>query len=129
MKVKTHYLKGKHVVTNSGDKSRFWHESWINVDQQYITQLELYNICENKDILVKEAREINWQLPFRRWLEGTNEERREDICRKCENFEFKDYPDIVLWKWGEHLMYNNLSNDILGLDWNHIWKGKISPKN
>lgn len=19
----------------------------------------------------------------------------------CENFDFKDYPDVVLWKWGE----------------------------
>lgn len=30
MKVKTHYLKGRHVVTNSSDKSIFWHESWIS---------------------------------------------------------------------------------------------------
>lgn len=22
-----------------------------------------------------------------------------------ENFDFKDYPDVVLWKWGEHNLF------------------------
>jgi hypothetical protein len=134
MKVKTNYLKSRQVVTNSGDKSRFWHKSQISVVPLYIYDPELYNIYENKDILVKEAREMEWQLPFRRWLEGNMEERWVEICRKCENFDFKEYPHYVLWKWGEHKMfsirsmYNNLSNDILGPEWHLIWKGKIPPE-
>jgi hypothetical protein len=59
MKVRDLYLKGKHVVTNSGHKSRFWYESWNNMGALCTTEPNLFEICDNKHILVKEAREIN----------------------------------------------------------------------
>jgi hypothetical protein len=71
MKVRDLYLKGKHIiVTNSGDKSRFCYENWNNMGALCTAEPNLFEICDNKNILVKEAREINWQLYFRRSLDG-----------------------------------------------------------
>jgi hypothetical protein len=33
---------------------------------------EPYEICDEKDILVKDAKEKDWHLQFRRWLDAEN---------------------------------------------------------
>lgn len=134
MKIRAFYLKGRQITTKCGDKSRFWLDSWVNERPLCTIDPELYEICDDKFILVKDARIKNWQLSFRRWLNNENEIRWISICGDCENFEFQDSPDTVQWKWGGKKtftvksMYNSLSNNISGLGKKHIWKSKVPPK-
>jgi hypothetical protein len=134
MKIRAFYLKGRQITTKCGDKSRFWLDSWVNERPLCTIDPELYEICDDKFILVKDARIKNWQLSFRRWLNNENEIRWISLCCDCENFEFQDSPDTVQWKWGGKKtftvksMYNSLSNNISGPNMQHSWKAKIPPK-
>jgi hypothetical protein len=62
LKVKNLYLMCRQVITKSGDKTRFWEDCWL--DNQPLCRInpELYDICDCKDIMVKDVMEANVQI-------------------------------------------------------------------
>jgi hypothetical protein len=56
MKIRAFYLKGRQITTKCGDKSIFWLDSWVNERPLCTIDPELYEICDDKFILVKDAR-------------------------------------------------------------------------
>jgi hypothetical protein len=95
----------------------------------------LYEICENKDIFVMEAHKKNWQLDFRRWLQGENAKMWNEICDKARMFRLEaGSHDQITWKWGAKKsfsvksMYAHVDQCNFSPNTKHIWKEKIPPK-
>lgn len=66
--LKQFYMRGRRLITSKGDKTMFWHDSWLRnepVKDQYPV---LFSICDNKDITVKGALQSNFNMEFRCWL-------------------------------------------------------------
>jgi hypothetical protein len=57
MKVKSFYLRGRQVITKFGDKTRFWLDDWLNEGHLCVSEPNLFEICEDKNILVKNAKD------------------------------------------------------------------------
>lgn len=126
LKVKNLYLMGRQVITKSGDKTRFQKDCWL--DNQPLCRInpELYDICDCKDIMVKNVMEANIQISFMRLL-------HDDIGMKAKNFNYQSVSDIIIWKWEKtrmfiKSMYSQLIKTDLGPHLKHIWKSKIPPK-
>lgn len=98
MKVKE-YIEGGQIHTRSGDKTSFWEDPWLCEMPLAISDLELYDICNDKDIHVMEIREKNDQLDFRRWLCEDGRASWNKILEKFHTFDFQDLGDYVVWKW------------------------------
>lgn len=99
VKVKEYYIEGRQIDTRSGDKTSFWEDPWHCEMPLAISDPELYDICNDKDILVMEIREKNDQLDFRRWFCEDGGARWYKILEKFHTFDFQDLGDYVVWKW------------------------------
>lgn len=62
-----YYLQGRQLVNNSGDKTKFWDDCWLYEEPLSTSMPDLYDICNDKDILVKVAHENGMNLYFRRF--------------------------------------------------------------
>lgn len=61
---------------------------------------DVYDICNDKDILVKNGREKKiMNLDFRRWLYDADRASCDSILDKLQDFEFTNDSDLVFWKW------------------------------
>jgi hypothetical protein len=64
LKVKNFHQLGRQVITKSSDKTRFWEDSWLENQPLCHIFLNLFDICDYKDIMVKKVLEVNTQLSF-----------------------------------------------------------------
>jgi hypothetical protein len=134
LKVREYYMQGRHIITQSGDKSRFWEDSWLLETPLAISKPYLFDICNDKKILVIDVIEKNAQLDFRRWISDDDRKKWAEILEKFQMFEFQELGDDVKWKWGNKkefnvkTLYDNIDSNCYGSCFNHIWKGKIPPK-
>jgi hypothetical protein len=99
-----------------------------------MSEPDLYEMCNDKIILVQHVRERNAQLDFRRWLNNDIRGNWDKIMEKFQDFEFQETEDYVSWKWGKSKefsvksLYDNITCSTYGPYLKHIWKGKIPPK-
>jgi hypothetical protein len=84
------------VKTISGDKTRFWEDSWIMEKHVCVNDLDLYEICDNKEIFMNQAHVKNYQMNFRRWLYMVGLRLKwENIHKKAVEFKFQNEPDKI----------------------------------
>lgn len=57
LKVKMYYIQGRHIATDSRDKTSFGMIAGCLKNLLSISMPDLYDICNDKDILVKNGRE------------------------------------------------------------------------
>jgi hypothetical protein len=94
----------------------------------------LFDICNDKKILVIDVIKKNVQLDFRRWFSDDDRKKWDEILEKFQMFEFQELGDDVKWKWGNKkeftmkTLYVNIDSNWYGSCFNHIWKGEIPPK-
>jgi hypothetical protein len=133
-KIIMYYAIGRQVITRSGDKTRFWEDPWIDEIPLAMSEPDLYDVCNDKYLLVQTVRERDGQLDFRRWLSDDNKSNWDKIMDKFQAFEFQELGDCVSWKWGKtkefyvKTLYDNLTSITYGPYLKHIWKGKFPPK-
>jgi hypothetical protein len=101
LNIRDHYVIGRKIITRSGDKTRFWEDPWLNEIPLAVSEPDLYELCNDKFILVQLARERNAQLDFRRWLNDDIRGNWDKIMKKFQEFEFQETEDYVSWKWGK----------------------------
>lgn len=119
LKVKNIYLQGRGVILGKGDKTRFWLDPWAYdkpLDDMFPI---LFELCENKTILVLQALE-GGQISFRRWLfpelraEWDVILRDSLICRRSNSY------DDVIWLLSKNrtfsvkTVYNAMSSSSQG---------------
>jgi hypothetical protein len=85
----------------------------------------LYDMCNDKNILVRDVIEKNAHLDFRRWLRDGDRRNWDKILEKLQVFEFQELSDGIRWKWGKKefpvkTLYDNIASNTYGLDTNHI---------
>jgi hypothetical protein len=99
-----------------------------------MSEPDLYEMCNDKFLLVQHVRERDAQLDFRRWLNNDIRSNWDKIMEKFQDFEFQEIGDCVSWKWGKNKefsvksLYDNITSITYGPYLKHIWKGKIPPK-
>jgi hypothetical protein len=84
LKVREYYMQGRHIITQSGDKTRFWENSWLLETPLAISEPYLFDICNDKKILVIDVIGKNAQLDFRRWFSDDDRKKWAEIL---ENFQ------------------------------------------
>jgi hypothetical protein len=94
----------------------------------------LYEWCKSKNMNVNQFLYRGGQIDFERWLPPFLFEQWIDIVNKAFNFSFKNEEDGISWKWGGNgqyttkSVYDHLTKDDNGKDFQHIWKAKIPYK-
>jgi hypothetical protein len=86
LKVKKFYLMDRQVQTKKGDKTRFWEDSWLMDDPLWNVVPDLYEICDEKGIMVLEMQRKSWQTDFRRWLQDENFKKLNDIYNMVQGY-------------------------------------------
>jgi hypothetical protein len=134
LKVRDYYMQGRQIITQSGDKTRFWEDSWLLETPLAISEPYLFDICNDKKILVIDVIEKNCQLDFRRWL---SDDDRKKWVKSLKNFRCLNSRSWVMMLNGNggnkreftvKTLYGNIDSNNYGSCFNHIWKGKIPPK-
>ena len=70
-----------------GDNVRFWHDSWLGGMPLKIQFHTLYDICNDPNVIVREAWDGNeWCVSFRRSLHGELVEDWENLKGLWERF-------------------------------------------
>jgi hypothetical protein len=96
LKVREYYIQGRHIITRSGDKTRFWEDSWLLDTSLAISEPYLFDICNDKKILVIDVIKKNVQLDFRRWFSDDDRKKWAEILEKFQMFEFQELGDDVI---------------------------------
>jgi hypothetical protein len=125
LKVREYYIQGRQVITRSGDKTRFWEDSWLFETPLAMSKPNLYDMCNDKNILVRDVIEKNAQLDFRRWLRDGDRRNWDKILEKLQVFEFQELSDGIRWKCGKKeflvkTLYDNIASNNYGSNTNHI---------
>jgi hypothetical protein len=134
LNIRKYYVIGRKVITRSGDKTRFWEDPWLNEIPLAMSEPDLYEMCNDKFLLVHHVKERDGQLDFRRWLNDDIRSNWDKIMEKFQAFEFQELGDCVSWKWGKNKefsvksLYDNITSITYGPYLKHIWKEKIPPK-
>jgi hypothetical protein len=63
VKIKQIYMRGREVVFNSRNKARLWKDCWVNNQPLCAIAPDLYDICEDKEIMVMKVKECNYFCP------------------------------------------------------------------
>jgi hypothetical protein len=79
-------LKGREVITKSGDKTRLWMDKGIWQEALCLLESVLFYICENKEILVKNVIDRDTQVSFRRWLNDVDRTKWDLILNRINDF-------------------------------------------
>lgn len=77
-------MQGRHIITQSGDKTRFWEDSWLLKTPLAISEPYLFDICNDKKILMIDVIEKNAQLDFRRWFGDDDRKKWAEILEKIQ---------------------------------------------
>jgi hypothetical protein len=100
----------------------------------YLVAPVLFELCECKDITVKNARSDGIPITFRRWLPADLRASWEQIWRDVLNFPLESTPDRIVWSLKKNSIfhvkctYNALTRNDAGRYHRMIWKGKIPIK-
>jgi hypothetical protein len=105
LKVRDYYMQGRHIITQSSDKTRFWEDSWLLETTLAISEPYLFDICNDKNILVIDVIEKNAQLDFRRWL---SDDDRKNGLKFLKNFRCLNSRSWVMMLNGNGAIRKNL---------------------
>lgn len=133
LKIKNIYLQGRGLSIGNGNLTRFWLDKWLYDKPLNEICPVLFELCENKNIIVAKALEGN-QITFRRWLHSELRIVWETIWRDASNFRLSTENDRVIWHLGKKgtftvkSIYNALSCSSYDVCYRKIWRGKIPEK-
>jgi len=134
IKIKEVYWAGRGIVINNGAKVSFWEDPWLFEQPLCVITPELFTLSEQKHVYVRDVKNGNIQLTFRRWLSNDLRTIWSKIWELVELFQLNEQDDIIKWKWenkGKFTVrstYNKLTTNDNGPHLKSIWKGKIPPK-
>lgn len=97
IKVKDLYMLGSKILVNNGNIARFWEDKWLYERSLALMYPDLYSICNDKNLVVKDCRDRHWDLSFRRWLSSDQIRNWNLIKQKADEFDFKNLMDKVQW--------------------------------
>lgn len=70
-KVKHLYKWGAEHIVHTGDRVRFWHDTWLGSVPLKIQYKSIFEIARTPDAMVKELwKEDGWDISLRRSLQG-----------------------------------------------------------
>lgn len=134
LEIKEVYLLGRKKCTKDGCHTRFWKDSWVYQQSLCLVAPDLFELCDCKDITVKNARNGEIPITFRRWLPADLRGRWEQIWRDILVFPLENVSDEIRWsleknnKFSVKSTYNALTSNDAGVYHKLIWKGKIPAK-
>lgn len=134
MKVRHIYLGGRRIKPNNGDATSFWTDSWLEGNPLCITHSTLFELCLDRIITLKEFREREGQINFRRWLPNILHTQWEELKSKVLNQHFNNGHDTISWGWTNSgafsvkSVYEQLTITDSGESHSRIWRAKIPYK-
>lgn len=134
LEIKEVYLLGRKKCTKDGCHTRFWKDSQVYQQPLCLVAPDLFELCECKDITVKNARNGEIPITFRRWLPADLRGRWEQIWRDILVFPLENVSDEIGWsleknnKFSVKSTYNALTRNDAGVYHKLIQKGKIPAK-
>jgi hypothetical protein len=134
LKITNVYLKGRKNNVKNGQKTLFWKDTWLYDQPLNLLCPDLFNMCEQQNILVSQFM-VNPQLiTFSRWLVGIWRLNWESILHDVSKIQLCEGEDIILWKFGSKglfpvkFVYNALTMHESRVYYKKVWKGKIPVK-
>lgn len=68
MKIKKIYLRGREIMVRNGKNSLLWTDPWLEGKPLCAQYPIHYELCEDKNITVRDFWDKNGVISFRRWL-------------------------------------------------------------
>lgn len=96
-KAREWYERGAKWILGNGRKVRFWHDVWMGECPLKILFPRLFRIIRNLDWSVADAKEVDWQLDFRRRLANEEVAEWNDLREALDDIEVSGEEDKVSW--------------------------------
>ena len=117
-----------------GNKTSFWHDAWLGDSPLSESLPQLFEVCEQQNVTVREMAERNWVMYFRRWLDPVAQGQAGAL--KCSLFRVAlgDGKDRPWWKSSKNgkfsvkSMYKKLSSSGVDRSFEPLWKAKLPLK-
>jgi hypothetical protein len=80
-------------------KTSLWKDRWINETPFCLRYPILFQLCQNKDIIVHNFILRQGRLNFSRWLPAWLFEQWLEMVNLIYNCQFENINDSMIWKW------------------------------
>lgn len=134
LKVRHIYLRGRKLIVGNGDKTLLWKDCWLDGTPLCSKFSAIFELCNEKNITVKNFVDKAGELSFRRWLPEQLAEQYVHMCQLVLNQSFENRNDRSSWRWTKQgaftvkCTYDYLTKDDAGYSYGKIWKAKIPYK-
>lgn len=96
LKIRNVYLQGRKNNVKNGQKTLFWQDTWLYDQPLNLLYPDLFNMCEQQNILVSQFM-VNPQLiTFSRWLVGIWRLNWESVLHDVSKIQLSEGEDIIL---------------------------------
>jgi len=133
IKIKHIYLEGRVMKTRNGKQTFFWFDKWL-LDKPLCFLPVLFDICQSKNIFVRDFLRCQGQLEFSRWLNPVLFAQWLEVVDSVYHYNFENGKDTPMWRWTKNkcfstkYVYDILTKEESGRGFKHIWKAKIPYK-
>ena len=133
-KVKKYYIQGRKMIVIGGNETNFWHDAWLGDSPLCESLPQLYEICEQQQLTVREMADRGWNMSFRRWLGPAAQQQAGALRSSLMLVALGDGKDKPWWKLCKNgkftvkSMYKKLSSSGVDRSFKFLWKAAIPLK-
>jgi hypothetical protein len=132
--IKDIYFSGIKMVVGDGKRTHFWGDSWCGFTPLKDKFHDLFDICNEQDLIVAAAASRDWMFTFRRRLYVDLQIQMDGLHMILCSIHLTSTPDKPVWRWTKdgvftvRSLYKQLCSNGIDRSFKHVWKAKIPLK-